>query len=136
VSVFDADAEEAALAPPELVIGGRTYRGRVLSRDELRPHAVVLGDKDATAEDKEAAAVALVRLVFRRPWWKFWWPDPVKRVLRMPLVVQTEFLEDFFGFLARMVTPRKPNPPTGGPSSSPSTVAPPSGTPRAGSAGA
>ncbi len=136
MSVFDADAEEAALAPPELVIGGRTYRGRVLSRDELRPHAVVLGDGDATAEDKEAASVALVRLVFRRPWWAFWWPDPVKRVLRMPLVVQTEFLEDFFEFLARMVTPRKPNQRTSGPTLSPSTAALRSGTPRAGSAGA
>ena len=135
MSVFDADAEEAALAPPELVIGGRTYRGRVLSRDELRPHAVVFAQEDATEDDRYMAEVRLLRLVYRQSWWKFWRPDPVRQVLRLSPATLDRFREDFFGFLARMATPETPNQRTSGPSSSPST-AEPSGTPRGGSAGA
>ena len=122
MSVFDADAEEAALAPPQLVIGGRTYRGRVLSRDELLPHAVVFGDKDATDEDKNQAEVALLRLMYRQPWWLFWRPDPVRQVMKLSPATLDEFRADFFGFLARMATPKKPNQRTSGRSLSPSTA--------------
>lgn len=136
MSVFDADAEEAALAPPQLVIGGRTYRGRVLSRDELRPHAAVFAEKDVDDEARQVAAEALVRLVYRRPRWRFWWPDPVWQVSKLSPATTTKFWDDFFRFLARMITPETPNPRTSGPSSSPSTVEPQSESPRGGSAGA
>ena len=101
MSMFDADAEEAALAPPRLKIGGRVYVGRVLSRDEMRSHAAVFGDEESTEEARYLAEVRLIRLVYGRGW-RFWRPDPARAVLKLSPATLGKFRADFFAYLARL----------------------------------
>lgn len=97
--MFDVDAERQALAVPELKVRGWVYRGRVLSEAEMAPFAP-LGTTDLTLEERIDLEVALWRLVFRRPRWQFWKPDPVHLIRTMEWDVYQRFKTDFFACLA------------------------------------
>ena len=114
MSMFDADAENAALAPPRFKAGGCVYVGRVLSRDEMRPHVAVFGGGDATEEQRELAEVRLIRLVYGRGWWRFWRPSLTQAVLKLPPSTLYKFRVDFFAFLERMTLAEPKTPKSSG----------------------
>ena len=140
---FDADVVRAAQEEPTLRLGNLLYRGRLLSIEEWMVHAERLDalNQRVTAgkavSPKEMAAVyrAYLRAVFpvRRWWWPFaqgrryrWWaPDPVKRLMRQPWGVVMEATQRFFVLQARAMQPRPGLEQTNGPSStlSPSSEA-------------
>lgn len=138
-TVFDADA--LATEPPELKIGGRVYRGRVLSIVEWTPYLerflVMVGrevedlQKDellslATMQASHEFCAEYLRAVLPRRWPR---PDPVALLERQGSRLLKQAFTGFFAQqcyvmgvalrtpTARAMTPRPPSPAPGNTSS-------------------
>lgn len=117
---YDADAQVRALQVPKIKIGGLVYEGRVLSAEQVAPYfarmdsLILLHEKIASEEGPDEAdeqymtRIAgqleaidnalrpLLRMVFPKNYIVFWRPDPVDRIIALPLTVRTDWLRDFF----------------------------------------
>lgn len=104
---FDADAFVAALEPPTLTAGGRTYRGRLLSAVQwLRLHEEKARLTRAAEEATTPAAAAAVEFMarrltertvaafFPRRWWQLRSPA-LAAYRRLPPAAQLAALADF-----------------------------------------
>lgn len=99
VGHFDADTYAAAQQEPELVIGACLYRGRLLSIDEWLVYAEqydrLLASKP-TVKQLQAFYRRYMRAVFPRSRFRWWAPDPVKGLFRLPWSAVQEAFKSFF----------------------------------------
>jgi hypothetical protein len=105
---FDADTFVAAQQEPELVIGACLYRGRLLSIDEWLVFAAeydrLIARKAPVAELK-AFYWRYMRAVFPRARYKFWAPDPVAGLFRLPWSAVQEAFRSFFALQVQASIP-------------------------------
>ena len=113
--VYDADAHVRALRVPRIKIDGVVYEGRILSSEQVAPYfarldalLVIQEEVDDTAGDRQLPRIAerleamnqalrpLLRMVFPKSRLKFWRPDPVNKIMALPLSERTAWLQDFF----------------------------------------
>lgn len=102
---FDADEMLQGLEPPTITVGGRTYRGRLLSLEEWAPFEPDI--RRAMQREMDVAELReflrrYVDTIFPRPWWAaLSRPRMSSVVLALPLKVQMEALRDFLACQGR-----------------------------------
>lgn len=139
--VSDINATAAELAAthqePELVIGSRLYRGRVLSIEEWLPFFEERYRLEQLALQAQGAGklvdlrpwvkhwVAFLSAVFPRKDYRWWTPDPVQAIRQLPGNGLRDEYERFFLHQARALGLKPPasQRTTSGTDSSPSTAA-------------
>jgi hypothetical protein len=117
VSDLNTTAADLAQAhqEPELVIGNKLYRGRLLSIEEWLPFFEErFALEQAAAKAAEAGAVvdmrpwvkhwvAYLRTVFPRSRFRWWVPDPVQAIRELPGMALRDEYERFFLHQARVL---------------------------------
>lgn len=96
---FDADTYVAAQQEPELTLGSCLYRGRLLSIDEWLVFAAEydrLIEARASVKQLQAFYRRYLSAVFPRSRYKFWAPDPVAGLFRLPWSAVQEAFARFF----------------------------------------
>jgi hypothetical protein len=107
---MDAETLVGASTAPQVMVGGRTYTGRVLSLEEFAPF-LPWADKAAKGELSPAEQAAFVRVflgtVFPKPWWMVWHRThpAVKALCALPW---SDLSEKFADFFARQVATLQP----------------------------
>ncbi len=126
--VTDADALAARFDPPTVRLGGRVYRGRILSIEEWDPFQTRIERIQSRDEDDklgQAEMIALFReygnAVFgrRRTWWE--WTlgiavNPTERLLKLPPNAMLDVFLSFFSCQGRAIVgtdPKKKTPTSG-----------------------
>jgi hypothetical protein len=122
--IFDTDQMIEALEPPAFKAGGRVYTGVVLSVPEALELQQRIGklevSDDTTYPQALAIAEGMVRAMFPRPWWKFWY-RPERVFAKLPFPVQLQLIQGFSQSLVRAM-------PTGSPGTAPRASDSPSAT--------
>jgi hypothetical protein len=119
---FDADAFLSAREPWTLRLRGRTYTGRPVS---VLQALAFQRDLAAAGEDvakQDAILAAFLRLIFPARWGYVFGRDPVYLVMALDTAARTAVLQDFFDWLARILSRTKgttkatrPSPPSSAP---------------------
>lgn len=96
---YDADAHVAALRPPAFKAGGRWYRGRLLSVEEVLTISGLKASLDGQTEAESIAhsrayTATIVTAWFPRRWWQLGHPA-LRAFRRLPDAVQVALLADF-----------------------------------------
>ncbi len=106
---FDTPEYLEALEPPSVVLGSRTYVGRLLSIHQwmpLQPRVQAAAQGDVALQEIHNLALAYCRVAFPKPWWKFWRRSVGRQLVKLPPNVLMRALASFFACQGRaMVLP-------------------------------
>jgi hypothetical protein len=114
---MDAETLVGASTAPQVMVGGKTYVGRVLSLEEFAPF-LPWADKAAKGELSASEQAAFVRVflgtVFPTPWWMVWrrTHPAVAALCALPWNQLSERFSDFFA--AQVATLQPPTRKTSG----------------------
>lgn len=104
-NAFDADAYQAGLEPPSIILGGETYVGRILSYEEFLKYEARL----RLAVSNKLTGVSFNMLILDYcddvfggpPVWKFWKPSIGRKILNLPTMAMLEAVKSFLDFQVR-----------------------------------
>ena len=108
---FSADAEQRALEPWTIEIGGRVHTAAPVSRREVLAFwAVIERIQAGSAQplEEEAALTALLRAAFPKRLSYWWFGDPVAQILSLDYRVRRRAIQSFFDSLAPVESPSVP----------------------------
>lgn len=96
--MFDADEFIEAMEPPVFRYRGRTYKGRILSDQEMlrfAPRLQKVVEGKLSYLDGQVLVYQLGKAIFPKPWWQFWRRSVGSILLKLPTKAREAALQDF-----------------------------------------